>query len=120
MVLYAMVCGYFPFQGANNQDLCKRIIKGKFECPTFMSAECRDLVRRMMNVDATKRITIPEIQQHAWCRGGFARIEQHDGSGKQIDCEMSMDSLDGSEQITVDDRIVEQVCQLGFKKEYVR
>ena len=44
VVLYAMVCGYFPFQGSNNQDLCRKIVKGRFECPSFMSAECRDLV----------------------------------------------------------------------------
>ena len=39
VVLYAMVCGYFPFQGSNNQDLCRKIVKGRFECPSFMSAE---------------------------------------------------------------------------------
>ena len=44
VILYAMVCGYFPFQGSNNQDLCRKIVKGRFECPSFMSAECRDLV----------------------------------------------------------------------------
>ena len=106
-------------QGANNQELCKRIVKGKFDCPSFMSAECRDLVRRMMNVDAVKRITISEIQQHAWCKGWFAKTERHDGTGKQIDCEASMDSLNGSDQIPVDDRVVDSVCQHGYNRKYV-
>jgi hypothetical protein len=65
--LYAMVCGYFPFQGSSNQDLCRRIIKGKFDCPSFMSADCKDLIRRMLTVEAIKRCSLLDVQRHSWC-----------------------------------------------------
>jgi hypothetical protein len=41
---------YFPFQGGSNQELCRKIVKGRFDCASFMSSECRDLVRRMLTV----------------------------------------------------------------------
>ncbi len=69
VVLYAMVCGYFPFHGNTSQDLCRRIASGKFECPAFMSPECRDLVRRMLCVDTSRRTSLVDAEQHSWCRG---------------------------------------------------
>jgi hypothetical protein len=33
--------------GAWGQDLCRRIVKGKFECPSFMSADVRDLIKKV-------------------------------------------------------------------------
>jgi 5'-AMP-activated protein kinase catalytic alpha subunit len=73
VVLYAMVCGYFPFQGSNNQDLCRKIVKGRFECPSFMSGECRDLVRLMLNVDPVKRISLDDCARHIWARSAYAK-----------------------------------------------
>ena len=67
VVLFAMVCGYFPFHGSSSQELCRRIVSGKFECPAFMSSECRELVRRMLTVDVSRRITLAESQQHPFC-----------------------------------------------------
>ncbi len=37
VVLFAMVAGYFPFQGSNNSELCRRIIRGRFETPPWIS-----------------------------------------------------------------------------------
>ena len=53
-----MVCGYFPFQGANNQDLCKRIVRGKFDCPSFVSDDCKGLLLRMLTVDPGRRCSL--------------------------------------------------------------
>mmetsp|Transcript_18582 Transcript_18582/g.45657 ORF Transcript_18582/g.45657 Transcript_18582/m.45657 type:complete len:365 (+) Transcript_18582:6-1100(+) len=122
VVLYAMVCGYFPFQGSNNQELCKRIVKGKFECPSFMSSECKDLVRKMMNVDVSKRISIRGIQEHVWCRQVFLRNSPPEPKGpmRQIDCEVSQSSIDGYEKVEVDEHVVSLVAELGFRKDYIR
>jgi len=95
VVLYAMVCGYFPFQGSSNQELCRRIVKGKFECPAFMSADCKELVRRMLTVDATKRATLQECQEHTWCREKFQTASQPNVRIRAIECEKSEDSVGG-------------------------
>ena len=83
VVLYAMVSGHFPFQGQNNQDLCRKIIKGKFECASFMSAECRDLVRKMLQVDPVKRISLPDCMQHAWARATHLRAPPSNPAHRQ-------------------------------------
>mmetsp|Transcript_48544 Transcript_48544/g.152251 ORF Transcript_48544/g.152251 Transcript_48544/m.152251 type:complete len:868 (-) Transcript_48544:170-2773(-) len=118
VVLFAMVCGYFPFQGANSQELCRKIMKGKFECPTFMSSECRDLVRRMLNIDPARRITFEECSQHVWCRKSFDTVAQQKSKEKAppsfIDCELSVDSVNRAPVISVDQDLLRQVVDLGF------
>mmetsp|Transcript_6662 Transcript_6662/g.16680 ORF Transcript_6662/g.16680 Transcript_6662/m.16680 type:complete len:659 (-) Transcript_6662:1541-3517(-) len=68
VVLFAMVCGYFPFQANTTQNLCRRIASGKFTCPAFLSPECRDLITRMLQVRPDRRATLKDIWQHAWVR----------------------------------------------------
>jgi len=37
VTLYAMVCGYLPFEESDMALLYKRILKGEFEIPSFLS-----------------------------------------------------------------------------------
>jgi len=37
-----------------------------YTLPSHLSAGARDMISRMLIVDPMKRITIPEIRQHAW------------------------------------------------------
>ena len=52
-----MVCGYFPFQGDTADDLYRRVLRGDFKTPNFISRESRDLLRRMLTVDPQVRRT---------------------------------------------------------------
>jgi len=122
VVLYAMVCGYFPFQGSSNQELCRRIVKGKFDCPSFMSQDCKDLIRRMLTVDSMKRAQIQEIKQHSWCRTAFARHEAANVRVKVIDSERSEDysaEIPSEDQLEVDEAIARQMVEMGFNYDYV-
>lgn len=123
VVLYAMVCGYFPFQGSNNQDLCRKIVKGRFDCPSFMSAECRDLVRLMLNVDPSKRISLDDCGRHVWARSAYAQkppIDPADAPIRLIDCERSTDSVTGKMGIQPDTELVDKLASLGFLKAYTQ
>ena len=66
IVLYAMLCGYLPFEDNNNPKLYKKIIKGDFETPEFISKYAADLLHRILNVDPEKRYTIEQIKEHPW------------------------------------------------------
>ena len=66
IVLYAMLCGYLPFEDNNNPKLYKKIIKGEFETPDFLSPYAIDLLHRILNVDPEKRYTIEQIKEHPW------------------------------------------------------
>eukprot|EP00802_Teleaulax_amphioxeia_P013346 Tamp_13396.p1 GENE.Tamp_13396~~Tamp_13396.p1 ORF type:complete len:155 (+),score=24.27 Tamp_13396:702-1166(+) len=118
-----MVCGYFPFQGSNNQDLCRKIVKGRFECPSFMSAECRDLVRLMLNVDPVKRITLDDCARHIWARSAYAKkppIDHSQAPVRTIDCEASIDSVAGGMGTEADPELVDKLAGLGFLKAYTQ
>ncbi|XP_062371181.1 serine/threonine-protein kinase SIK1 [Cinclus cinclus] len=66
VVLYVLVCGSLPFDGPNLPTLRQRVLEGRFRIPYFMSEDCETLIRRMLVVDPTKRITISQIKQHKW------------------------------------------------------
>jgi len=66
VVLYVLVCGVLPFEGANLQFLRDRVLSGRIRIPFFMSSECENLIRRMLTVDPKKRPTIEQIKKHKW------------------------------------------------------
>ena len=66
IVLYAMVCGFLPFEDDNNDILYKKIRKGKFKIPNFISENCKDLIKKILVTDPEKRISIDEIKKHPW------------------------------------------------------
>ena len=66
VIFYAMVCGFLPFEAVSIPLLYKRIRSGLYRCPEYISEEARDLIGRMLTVDADKRATIAELRSHAW------------------------------------------------------
>ena len=66
IILFAMLCGYLPFEDKNNDILFDKILECKLEFPEFLSEESKDLISRILVVDPDKRITIPQIKQHSF------------------------------------------------------
>ena len=75
VILYIMLCGYPPFYSEiPNQSLSQRmksrIMSGSFEFPekewSNISDNAKDLIRNLLCVDATKRITIDLVLAHPW------------------------------------------------------
>uniref|UniRef100_A0A8D3BAB0 non-specific serine/threonine protein kinase n=1 Tax=Scophthalmus maximus TaxID=52904 RepID=A0A8D3BAB0_SCOMX len=66
VVLYVLVCGSLPFDGASLPALRQRVTEGRFRIPFFMSQDCENLIRKMLVVDPTKRISMAQIKQHRW------------------------------------------------------
>jgi serine/threonine-protein kinase SIK3 len=66
VVLYVLVCGALPFDGATLHDLRSVVISGKFRIPFFMSQECEHLLRHMLVVEPEKRFTLKQIAKHKW------------------------------------------------------
>jgi 5'-AMP-activated protein kinase catalytic alpha subunit len=66
IVLFYMLCGYFPFEDSNNDKLYKKICKGKFEIPKFLSKNAKDLISKILVVNIQRRINIKDIKKHPW------------------------------------------------------
>lgn len=64
--MFALICGYLPFEDPNTSLLYKKIIAGDFTIPKFVSPEARDLMKGIMNTDPNKRFKINEIRSHPW------------------------------------------------------
>ena len=64
IILFAMLCGYLPFEDKINDILFDKILECKIEFPEYLSEEAIDLINKILVVDPEKRITIPEIKRH--------------------------------------------------------
>jgi serine/threonine protein kinase len=63
VILYAMLCGFLPFEGENDTELFKSIVECDPEIPRELSKESRKLIRKIFTPNPKKRITIPEIKR---------------------------------------------------------
>ncbi|XP_027713278.1 serine/threonine-protein kinase SIK3 isoform X1 [Vombatus ursinus] len=72
VVLYVLVCGALPFDGSTLQNLRARVLSGKFRIPFFMSTECEHLIRHMLVLDPSKRLSMEQICKHKWMKLGEA------------------------------------------------
>ncbi|XP_029336913.1 serine/threonine-protein kinase SIK2 isoform X3 [Mus caroli] len=66
VVLYVLVCGALPFDGPTLPILRQRVLEGRFRIPYFMSEDCEHLIRRMLVLDPSKRLSIAQIKEHKW------------------------------------------------------
>jgi serine/threonine protein kinase len=64
IILFAMLCGYLPFEDDNNDVLFKQILSGKIDYPKHLSEVSKDLLRKIIETNPEKRIKIEEIKQH--------------------------------------------------------
>ena len=78
MILYALITGSLPFDHDNIPILLTMVTRGKYTTPAHVPADIAHLISRMLTVDPTKRITIPEIKKHISFKG---QDTSHIGTG---------------------------------------
>ncbi|GAA5843224.1 hypothetical protein JCM3766R1_006629 [Sporobolomyces carnicolor] len=66
IILYALLTGTLPFDHPDVRTLLQRVRLGKYTMPQWLPADAQNLIRRMLEVDPEKRITMEEIQAHPW------------------------------------------------------
>ncbi|KAF2761723.1 protein kinase kin1 [Pseudovirgaria hyperparasitica] len=71
IVLYVLVCGKVPFDDQSMPQLHAKIKKGYVEYPPWLSAECKNLISRMLVTDPRQRASLSEILNHPWITKGF-------------------------------------------------
>ena len=76
IILYAMLCGYLPFEDKDNDVLFEKILECKLVFPKYISKNAKDLMQKILVTDPEKRITIPEIKNHPFYLNGKSLFEQ--------------------------------------------
>lgn len=66
VILYAMMCGFLPFEDPDTNRLYSKIMKGEYTIPTDISSEATDLIKKILNIDPQQRYTLQKIRQHPW------------------------------------------------------
>ena len=66
VVLFAMVTGQLPWTKRNQQQLFEQIRSGEYTIPSFLSQQCSSIIKGLMTVDITKRLTIDDALNHPW------------------------------------------------------
>ena len=81
IILYAMLCGYLPFDGDNNQEIFQSIVECKPEFPDFLEDDSINLLIWILNSEPGDRISIEEIKCHPFYLKGksYYTIQYEDG-----------------------------------------
>lgn len=70
VILFVFLCGYPPFEGDNNKEIFKNVLKSSlvFEDQDWanISNEAKDLITKMLEKDPKNRITAVECSKHPW------------------------------------------------------
>jgi len=71
VLLYALLCGFLPFDDENISSLYKKIQAGIYEKPHWLSGGSLSLLDAMLQTDPKKRITVKELLNHPWMLEGY-------------------------------------------------
>lgn len=66
IILYAMICGFLPFEDSDTKILYDKIKEGKFEVPVFLSSDAIKFLNLILIVDPKKRPGIERIRKNSW------------------------------------------------------
>ncbi|OAF68831.1 hypothetical protein A3Q56_03421 [Intoshia linei] len=70
VILFALLVGSLPFDDGNLRNLLEKVKAGIFTIPNYVSLECHNLLRSMIEIDVEKRITIQQIKKTSWYING--------------------------------------------------
>uniref|UniRef100_A0A7S1M088 Protein kinase domain-containing protein n=1 Tax=Neobodo designis TaxID=312471 RepID=A0A7S1M088_NEODS len=73
VIMYILLCGYPPFRAKTQNDQFKRVVAGKYDFPEHkvwgtISAEAKDLIKQMIVLDPSKRLTAEQCLAHPWMK----------------------------------------------------
>ena len=66
VLLYAMLTGTVPFRAKTMSELHKLILKGRFDIPDCVSDSAAELLRGMMTLVPSHRLSLAEVAAHPW------------------------------------------------------
>ena len=70
IILFAMLCGYLPFEDVNSELLFRKILNCKIEYPNYISDTAKDILQKILVANPEERIDINEIKKHPFYNKG--------------------------------------------------
>ncbi|XP_039200745.1 maternal embryonic leucine zipper kinase isoform X2 [Crotalus tigris] len=72
VLLYALLCGFLPFDDDNMMALYRKIVRGKYDVTKWLSPGSILLLQQMLQVDPKKRIMVKHLLNHPWLMQGYS------------------------------------------------
>ncbi|GMI96905.1 SOS3-interacting protein 4, CBL-INTERACTING PROTEIN KINASE 11, PROTEIN KINASE SOS2-LIKE 5 [Hibiscus trionum] len=91
VILFVLHAGYLPFNDPNLMVMYKKIYKGEFKCPKWMSGDTKRFLSRLLDTNPDTRITIDEILMDPWFSKGYNEPKFHE---EQVKDEAQVKSLE--------------------------
>ncbi|CDP10216.1 unnamed protein product [Coffea canephora] len=66
VILFVLLAGYLPFQDDNLVSMYRKIYRGDFKCPPWLSPEARKLITKMLDPNPSTRVSISKIMDSSW------------------------------------------------------
>lgn len=68
VILYVMVTGQMPWSKRNRAQLFHQIRKGRYHIPPYLSQDCSNLIRALMNLNVESRLNVQGVLAHAFMK----------------------------------------------------
>ena len=103
ILLYEMLCGMPPFRAKSKNALQKLIVSGKLKLPTYLSTEAQNILKGLLQKDATKRLGYGEqgsqaVMKHPFFKGiDWKKLNQRDIASPfqpKLEHHMSVENFD--------------------------
>ncbi|XP_077229245.1 phosphoenolpyruvate carboxylase kinase 1-like [Tasmannia lanceolata] len=82
VILYIMLAGIPPFYGESASEIFEAVLRGNLRFPTrifhSVSPSARDLIRRMLCKDVSRRFSAEQVLRHRWITSGGEAISMAD------------------------------------------
>ncbi len=81
VLVFEMLAGYPPFSDENIFGIYEKILGGKIDWPRHIEPNAKDLIKRLLVLDRTKRLGslkngVDDIKRHRWFKVGYFLFSQ--------------------------------------------
>ncbi|KAK2881758.1 hypothetical protein Q8A67_019026 [Cirrhinus molitorella] len=111
VVLYVLVCGALPFDGSTLQNLRARVLSGKFRIPFFMSTDCEYLIRHMLVLEPSRRLSMEQI-----CKNKWMRLGDPDPEFDRLIAECEQVKVERETEL-INEQVLMAMSEMGFDRE---
>ena len=108
--LFAMLCGYLPFEDPDTNNLYKKIMAGTYKVASFVSADARAMIRGLLTTDPNRR-GVADIYAHPW-------FVEHCSDELVPPLSLHPEQLPAVTQVRIEEEILKQVEGFGFSADH--
>ncbi|KAK8946820.1 CBL-interacting serine/threonine-protein kinase 11 [Platanthera zijinensis] len=109
VILFVLASGYLPFNDTNLMAMYRKIYRGEYRLPKWVSPELRHLIGRLLDTNPGSRITVEEIVAHPWF--GKLGFEEEKSAPPQ---EYYYGKVSKAEAVEAEDRWLNAFDIIGF------